>query len=318
MRIVAALGGNAFAAPGHRLTMAGQFAYAEQALTHLLPLLAPDVELLLVHGNGPQVGHMLIRVEQALGEAYALPLEVCVAESEGELGYVLQQTLYNLMHAKGVARPVASVLTQVVVDPEDPAFHHPTKPIGPAYDAERAAALEAEGFAVVKEHGRGFRRVVASPRPLRVVEQEVIEDLLTDGVLVIAAGGGGIPVVERGARLAGVDAVIDKDLAAALLADALKADLLVILTGVPCAYLRYGTPEQVCLHKLRPDEAQSLLSDGEFPPGSMGPKIEAAVRFLAAAPQAGRAAIICDPPTLDAALRGEAGTIITRNQEESA
>ena len=311
---MAALGGNAFAAPGHGLTMAGQFAYAEQALTHLLPLLAPGVELMLAHGNGPQVGHMLIRVEQALGEAYALPLEVCVAESEGELGYVLQQTLYNLMHAQGLARPVASVLTQVVVDPHDPGFAHPPKPIGPYYDAPRARALEAEGFAMVEEPGRGFRRVVASPRPLRVVEQEVIEDLLGDGVLVIAAGGGGIPVVQTGERLAGVDAVIDKDLAASLLADVLGADLLVILTGVPCAYLRYGTPEQVCLHNLTVLEARALLAEGHFPAGSMGPKIEAAVGFV---DRASRTAIICDPPSLAAALSGEAGTIVTWTKEGS-
>lgn len=314
MRIVAALGGNAFAAPGRGLTMAGQFAYAEEALAHLLPLLAPDVELMLAHGNGPQVGHMLIRVEQALGEAYALPLEVCVAESEGELGYVLQQTLYNLMHARGVPRPVASVLTQVVVDPHDPGFAHPTKPIGPYYDAARAAALASEGFALVEEPGRGFRRVVASPRPLRVVEQVVIEDLLSDGVLVIAAGGGGIPVVETEGHLTGVDAVIDKDRAAALLADVLNADLLVILTGVPCAYLHYGTPQQVGLHRIPAHEARALLVDGHFPAGSMGPKIEAAVDFVN---RASRTAIICDPPTLAAALRGEAGTIITWTQEEN-
>lgn len=311
-RVVAVLGGNAFQKPGEPLTMAGQFAFAREAIESLSPLLANDVDLLLGHGNGPQVGHMLIRVEEALGKAYALPLEVCVAESEGELGYVLAQTLRNACAERGVRRAIASVLTQVIVDPRDPAFALPSKPIGPFYEHDTAEALRAKGFVFREDAGRGYRRVVASPRPREVVEADVIATLLQNRTLVIAGGGGGVPVVEIDGRLHGVDAVVDKDHTAALLADAIDAELLVILTGVPCAYVHFGKPEQRPIGRVDATTLDRLALEGHFAPGSMGPKVEAVIAF---ASRPGRRAIICDPPSLARALEGEAGTIVTAGGE---
>lgn len=309
MRAIVVLGGNAFASSTGKLTMAGQFAFAREVIDALGPLLERDVELVVGHGNGPQVGHMLIRVEQSLGEAYAIPLEVCVAESEGELGYVLDQSLYNVLAERDIRRPVVSVLTQVVVDERDRAFEQPTKPIGPFYNADRAEALRAEGMCVVEDAGRGYRRVVASPEPIEIVELDVIASLVASGAIVIAAGGGGIPVVRDGKKLRGVDAVIDKDRAAALLGERLSADLLVIVTGVPSAYLDWGKPSQRPLGRVTPEDVRKYHAEGHFAPGSMGPKMAAAARF-ADAP--GRRAIVCDPASVQAALRGEAGTIVER------
>lgn len=306
-RLVIALGGNAFATPGEPLTMAGQFRFAERVARQLVPILRSDRQIVITHGNGPQVGQMLVRVEEALGKAYAVPLEVCVAESEGELGYVLQQSLYNVLRETGPAPCIAGVLTQVVVAADDPAFAAPTKPVGQFYSAEQAAQLRRLGFAVKEDAGRGYRRVVASPRPLRIVETGVIDALLSLGVIVIGAGGGGIPVVEQDGKLAGVEAVVDKDLASAVLAAALGAGELLILTGVPCAYRAYRTPQQSPLGRLTPAEASELLAGGHFAPGSMQPKIEAAIQF---AQRPGCRAVICDPDSATAALAGTAGTII--------
>lgn len=289
--------------------MDSQFEFAQVALRQLIPLLTPEYELLLGHGNGPQVGHMLIRVEQALGSAYHLPLEVCVAESEGELGYVIQQTMNNLLGELGIDRAVAGVITQVEVDRTDPAFHIPTKPIGPFLDQDEAQRLESQGFAVVEDSGRGWRRVVPSPRPIDVVEAPVIEKLLSLGVLVIAAGGGGIPVVRENGKLRGIEAVIDKDFTSALLAEQVGAELLVILTGVPNAFVDFGKPTQRPLNRATPEEVRRLLGEGQFPPGSMAPKMEAAAIF---ASRPGRRAIVCDPTTLAGALVGEAGTVVEK------
>lgn len=306
-RAIVVLGGNAFMPPDGRLTMAGQFRFAREAVACFGPLLRRDVQLVVSHGNGPQVGHMLIRVEEALGKAYSVPLEVCVAESEGELGYVLEQTLHNLLIEIGATRPIAGLLTQVVVDKDDPAFADPTKPIGPFYDAQQAEHLIEQGFTIREDAGRGFRRVVPSPVPREIVEADVVGHLLDLGVLVIAAGGGGIPVVRDDGRLHGVDAVVDKDLTAALLGEGIAADLLVILTGVPCAYRHFGTSRQAPIGHVEVAEAEKLLAEGHFAPGSMGPKVTAALQF---AGQPGRTAIICDPPSLSAALAGKAGTRI--------
>lgn len=308
-RVVAAVGGNAFVRPGEKLTMAGQFRFARDALLQLRPLLL-DYRLVLAHGNGPQVGHMLTRVEQSLGQTYSIPLEVCVAESEGELGYVLMQTMHNVLCELGRRRSVATLLTQVVVDPKDPAFGRPTKPIGPHYDATRARALEAQGFALCEERGRGFRRVVPSPEPRAIIDVDIVEQLLDMDVVVIAAGGGGIPVVQEQGRLRGVDAVIDKDLTAAMLADRIDAELFVIITGVPCAYTDFGTSRQQPIGVVRPEDVRALAAEGHFPPGSMGPKMEAAARFVT---NERRRAIVCDPATLAEALAGRGGTLVRRS-----
>jgi carbamate kinase len=311
-RVVIALGGNAFVAAGEPLTMGGQVRFAHEAMRALLPVFESGAEVVLTHGNGPQVGHMLVRVEQSLGAAYEIPLEVCVAESEGELGYVLAQSLHNVLAERALARLVVSVLTQVEVDPGDPAFGRPTKPIGPFYEEARAKELRARGYAVVEDAGRGFRRVVPSPVPLAIVEADVVAKLLALGVVVVAAGGGGVPVVRRGERLEGVDAVIDKDRASALLAKRVGADLLLVLTGVPCAYIGFGTSARAPVGRVTPAEVRALASEGHFPEGSMGPKMEAAADFVDAT---GGVAIVTDPRSVGEALAGRAGTRVEREGE---
>jgi carbamate kinase len=303
-KLVISLGGNAFAGANEEMTMSGQFAFAAAALEPLSRFLDSDSQLLVTHGNGPQVGYILTRVEEALGKAYSLPLEVCVAESEGEIGYVLQQTLHNLTRGR---HPVATLLTQVLVDENDPAFLNPTKPVGPWFELQQAATLEAAGIALVYDSdGRG-RRVVPSPRPMSIVEVQVIRQMLELGVIVIAAGGGGIPVVERNGRLEGVEAVVDKDLATALLAVAIGADLLVLVTGVPGVYTNFLSGDACLLEHIHPDELEALASAGHFPPGSMGPKVEAAIAYVRAT---GKRAVICQPGDLVQAIAGKLGTIV--------
>lgn len=307
---IVALGGNAFARPGEPITMAGQFAFAESLFRQLIPLLTSGRRIVVTHGNGPQVGQMLTRVEASAGKAYSLPLEVCVAESEGELGYVLQRSLSNVLREHGMQRPVVSVLTQVLVDEADPAFELPSKPVGVFYSADQAASLRDRGFVVKEDSGRGFRRVVPSPQPSGIVEAEVIRRLVKSGVIVIAVGGGGIPVVERDGRLCGVDAVVDKDLSSALLGELIDADQMLILTSVPCAYCDFGTASQTALKRMSPDEAAALIKAGHFAPGSMLPKIEAAVRF---SKRPGCRTTICDAESLPGALQNSAGTLVQSN-----
>ena len=303
-KLVISLGGNAFAGANEAMTMSGQFAFAAATLEPLSRFLDSDSQLLVTHGNGPQVGYILTRVEEALGKAYSLPLEVCVAESEGEIGYVLQQTLHNLTRGR---HPVATLLTQVLVDENDPAFLNPSKPVGPWFEPQQAATLEAAGIALVYDSdGRG-RRVVPSPRPTSIVEVQVIRQMLELGVIVIAAGGGGIPVVERNGKLEGVEAVVDKDLATALLAVAIGADLLVLVTGVPGVYTNFLSDDARLLEHIQPNELEALASAGHFPPGSMGPKVEAAIHYVRAT---GKRAVICQPGDLVQAIAGKLGTIV--------
>ncbi|MCA9017499.1 MAG: carbamate kinase [Planctomycetaceae bacterium] len=306
-RTILALGGNAFAAPGAPLTMARQFEFAREVFQSLSPLLIDDRELMISHGNGPQVGHMLIRVEEALGKAYAIPLEVCVAESEGELGYVITQTLHNLLETQRRHRPIASILTQVVVDQNDPAFQHPTKAIGPFYTTAQAAEVRQRGFPLREEGERGFRRIVPSPLPREIIDVDVIASLLRSGVLVVAAGGGGIPVIREGAQLRGVEAVVDKDLTSALLGTLIEARLLLILTDVPGAYRDFNTPAQSLIGRIGITQAQRLLDEGHFGEGSMQPKIAAGIQFSR---RPDCRTIICNVDSLEQALQGLAGTII--------
>lgn len=301
-----ALGGNAFARPGVPLTSAGQVAFAADIAARLLPTLACAPRALLLHGNGPQVGHMLARVEAALDAAYAQPLDVCVAETEGELGYVLAQALINALRAAGYAREVVTLLTQVLVDAADAAFARPTKPVGGFHSAADAARLRAQGHALREDAaGRGFRRVVASPRPLAVLETSVITRLVDAGVLVIAAGGGGIPVREVAGRIEGVEAVVDKDASAALLAAALDFDTLLMLTDVPQACRDFGCAGEQGIGRITSAGLAVLAAAGHFAAGSMLPKVEAACAFV---DRAARRAIICAPDNLEAALAGTAGT----------
>lgn len=306
---VVALGGNALIREGESGRVEEQMRHIREATAHLPALLEKGYNLLITHGNGPIVGHLLLQNEAAKGTVPPMPLDVCDADSEGSIGYLTQQTLANRLRGIGGGRPAVSLITQIVVDRNDPAFARPTKPVGPFYTHQEAEALRRRtGWAMMEDAGRGFRRVVPSPRPLEVVEQEAIRILLEHGVIVIAAGGGGIPVVrEENGVLVGIEAVIDKDLATSLLARTLGAEALIILTAVEHVYRGFGRPEQSPLARLTAGEARELQQAGEFPPGSMGPKIEAALEFLAGG---GREVLITLPEALADALEGRTGTRI--------
>jgi len=298
---VVALGGNALMRPGERGTAAEQRANLREVATALRPLLA-ETELVVTHGNGPQVGNELIRQERAAEEAPPLPLYLAVAQTQAEIGALIESELSPV-----AGRPVVCLLTHVLVDEDDPAFEEPTKPVGPFYDETKARQLEDErGWQVVHDAGRGWRRVVPSPVPLQVVELEAIRSLLASGSIVVACGGGGIPATRRGDHVAGIDAVIDKDRASSLLARALGADRFVILTEVPAVYANFGTDQQQELRELSVDDAGALLP--ELAAGSMRPKVEASVEFVRAT---GREALITSPAALGDALEGRTGTRVT-------
>lgn len=306
---VVALGGNALIRQGEKGEVEEQLRHIRESVLHLPLLLAKGYALVITHGNGPVVGQLLLQNEAARETVPSMPLDVCDADSEGSIGYLTQQTLVNVLRGRNGERSVVSLITQVVVDPVDPAFAKPTKPVGPFYSAAEADELRrTKGWAVVADAGRGYRRVVPSPRPLRVVEEEAIRILLNHGVVVIAAGGGGVPVMQTEAgELRGVEAVIDKDRVSALLAGRLGARLLVILTAVDFVYRRFGRPDREPLPRLDVATARRLLAEGEFAPGSMGPKIEAAIDFLSAG---GREVLITLPENLADALDGKTGTRI--------
>ena len=296
MSTVVALGGNALMRPGERGTAAEQLANLRRAVAALQPLL-DEPELVLTHGNGPQVGNELLRQERASEEVPPLPLWLAVAQTQAEIGALISVELRPAL----AGRDPACVLTHVCVAADDPAFDRPTKPIGPFYSAEQAEVLERErGWTLVSDANRGHRRVVPSPLPLEVIELEVIRRL-SESAVVIACGGGGIPVVRRGARLAGVDAVIDKDRASALLARGLRADRLVILTEVPAVYRNFGGPDQEEIRSLSAADAKELLPT--LAEGSMRPKVESALAF-------GRETLITNFDALESALAGGGGTRI--------
>jgi carbamate kinase len=297
---VVALGGNALMRPGERGTAAEQRANLREACAALRPLLGEE-RLVVTHGNGPQVGNELLRQERAAAEAPPLPLYLAVAQTQAEIGALIESEL-----APVAGRPVACLITHVLVAEDDPAFEEPTKPVGPFYDEARAGELEAErGWKVVHDAGRGWRRVVPSPAPLEVVELGAIRSLLAAGTIVVACGGGGIPATRRGEHLAGIDAVIDKDRASSLLARSLDADRLVILTEVPAVYSGFGTERQEELRELAADDAAALVP--QLAAGSMRPKVDASVQFVRAT---GRQALITSPAALGDALEGRSGTRI--------
>jgi carbamate kinase len=297
---VVALGGNALMRPGERGTAAEQRANLRRACEALRPLL-DERQLVITHGNGPQVGNALLRQERAADEAPPLPLYLAVAQTQAEIGALVESELEPV-----AGRAVACLLTHVLVADDDPAFSEPTKPVGPFYDEAKAHELERErGWQLVHDAGRGWRRVVPSPLPLEVVELEAIRSLLASGTIVVACGGGGIPATRRGAHLAGIDAVIDKDRASSLLARKLGADRLVILTEVDAVSRDFGGAKQQELRELSVDEAEALVP--ELAAGSMRPKVEASVEFVRAT---GRAALITSPAALGEAIEGRSGTRI--------
>ena len=280
--IVVALGGNALVQEGEKGTIQEQFANTRKSITGIVQCIKKGFDVVITHGNGPQVGNMLLRTELSRDKVPELPLEICVADTEGEIGYMIQQTMVNNLQREQIKKCAVTILTQVIVDKDDSAFRNPTKPVGPFFTAEEAGKIINEkGWAMVDDSHRGYRRVVASPRPLEIVEKESVKRLLESGEVVIAAGGGGIPViVEEDGSLKGVDAVVDKDLASSVLALDIKADCLMMLTGVEHVCLDYGESDQKPLETITIEEAERYMAEGHFPPGSMGPKVQAGVNFL--------------------------------------
>ena len=307
--IVIALGGNAIMPKGEKASIKNQFKNTEKAVENIAKLAQKSPRIVLTHGNGPQVGNILIRVEESLGKAYSIPLEVAVAESEGEIGYILGQALRNEFAKKGISKPIVSILTQVLVDKNDPMFRKPTKFVGPFYSEKQAVLLKKKGLKVKKDSNRGWRRVVPSPKPLKIVEVKIIKKLVEQKVIVIAAGGGGIPVYKSKNILKGIEAVIDKDLASACLATSIKAGSLIILTGVKKVYLNYSKKNQKPIKKMNVKQAKKFLSEGHFPEGSMGPKIRASINFLEGG---GKKVLITSPKYLLKALKGKEGTWLTK------
>ncbi len=304
---VVALGGNAVIKKGQRGDIYEQFANARASLEPFVPLIAAGAPLVVTHGNGPQVGDLLLMAEAARGEVPELPLGVLVADSQGQMGYMFQQSLKNHLILGGIDRDVVTVLTQVVVARDDDRLQRFTKPIGPFFDQATAKQRMADKGVVLKEDaGRGWRRVVPSPTPLAIVEIEIIRGLVTRGDVVIACGGGGIPVYyEEDGRLEGVDAVVDKDLASATLARGLGAHVFISATPIEQVYLNFEKPGQQALDVVTSAEAKSYLDEGHFGEGSMRPKVAAVIAFLEGG---GKLGVVTTPELVPAALRGEAGT----------
>jgi len=305
-----AIGGNSLIKDKDHQTVQDQYEAAYETCEHIADVIASGWRVVVTHGNGPQVGFILLRSELARHAIHEVPLVSCVADTLGAIGWHLQMALGNVLRLRGMPGHVATVVTQCVVDAADPSFANPTKPIGMFYTREEALKHAAErGWTVAEDSNRGWRRVVPSPRPLEVVEVEAIKALLEAGVMVVAAGGGGIPVV-RGpdGTLRGIDAVIDKDLASSLLATALGVDTLVISTAVPGAFVDFGKPTQRMLERVTVAELKELHAQGHFGKGSMGPKVAAIIQFLE---RGGREAIITSPELLAEAVEGRAGTHVT-------
>jgi carbamate kinase len=306
---VVAFGGNALLRPEDHGTQDDQLARAKQAARWLAEVVRHGYKLIVVHGNGPQVGNILVQNEEASTKIPPQTLDVCVAQTEGSMGFLLQQAIRNRLDSIGVGGDVATILTEVEVDPADAAFKRPTKPIGPFVTRYRAEALERDlGWTMREDAGRGWRHVVASPRPLRILNLETITHMLRGAAVVIAAGGGGIPVVRgRDGQWRGVEAVIDKDYASSLLASELQAEIYVVLTGVAKVAIDFEKPSERMLDRLTVAEATRYLAEGQFPAGSMGPKIEAAVQFVTCG---GKQVLITDVEHLRDALQGREGTLI--------
>ena len=308
MRLTIALGGNAILKPGQQGTAAEQLANVYQSCQQIGELAASGHEIVITHGNGPQVGNILLQQASA-AKIPALPLDFCGAQTQGFIGYMIQNSLLNVFKDKKLNIQSTSVITQVLVDQNDPAFERPSKPVGPFFEQEHARKREREnGEKWVEDSGRGWRRVVPSPKPIKIMEKELINDLKKKKRIVIAAGGGGIPVIKRENELKGVEAVIDKDRAGCILAQNTDSDFFFILTDVDNVMINYGTEAEQALREVSISEIEKHLSEGQFGQGSMAPKVESAVNFVR---EGGKKAVITSLDKLSAAFKGEAGTIIS-------
>ncbi|MBN2126768.1 MAG: carbamate kinase [Candidatus Diapherotrites archaeon] len=325
MKLVVALGGNALIQEKQKGTIAEQFSNARKALDGVIKIIQENHNIVLTHGNGPQVGNILIRSQLGEGKAYGIPLGVADAQSQGEIGYMLEQCLQNKLNEKGIKKKVCCLLTQVLVDENDSAVKNPSKPVGPFLSKEKADELKSFGANVIEDAGRGYRRVVPSPNPIDIIEKKEIQALIDSGAIVICCGGGGIPVyygkpkaielsesqkneiAEKGFWLEGMDAVIDKDCASALLGNQINADELMILTAVEKVYLNFGKENQKELNKITVKEAKQYLTEGHFAKGSMEPKIRAAISFIE---NGGKKVIISSIEKCFEAFKEKTGTII--------
>ncbi|NLJ79735.1 MAG: carbamate kinase [Firmicutes bacterium] len=308
-KIVIALGGNAMVRPGEAGGIEEQTANLSASLTRIVELVGLGHQITITHGNGPQVGNLLIQQEAARRQVPSFPLDVSVAQTQGQIGYLIQNGLSAQLKKQGIDKPVTSLITRVLVRESDPAFQNPSKPVGPFFSEEHARERMARGEDWIEDSGRGWRKVVPSPQPVEIVELPIIKALAGRGAIVIAAGGGGIPVVERSGTLVGIEAVVDKDLTGCLLAADLDADLMVILTDVEKVALNFGTPNQIDLAQITLSEARNYQKEGHFGAGSMGPKVEAACKFVEIT---GGRAIITSLDRVVGAVQGKAGTSIVR------
>ena len=305
---VVAVGGNSLIKDKNRQTIPDQFDAAKESMKHIADMIEAGWDVVITHGNGPQVGFILRRSELSAHELHEVPLDYCGADSQGAIGYMFERALFSEFQTRGMGKHAAAIVTQTVVSKTDPAFEHPTKPIGSFMDEAEAKKRAAEdGWIVVEDAGRGWRRVVPSPKPLDIVEAPAIKALIDAGISVIAVGGGGIPVIESDGidKLVGVEAVIDKDFGSSLLANMLNADLFVISTAVEKVSLNFNTPDQKDIDEMTVAEAKQYIAEGHFAKGSMLPKVEAIIKFLESG---GKKALIVDPPNIGRALRGETGT----------
>ena len=311
--VLVAIGGNALIRGDQKGTAEEQFANAMETAAGVVQLIKAGHRVVLTHGNGPQVGAMLVRSEEAAAHVYRMPYDTCVAATQGEIGYVLQYAMWQLLQKAHLRVPVVSLVTQVTVDKNDPAFSHPTKPVGPFYPADEAEHYRKNlRWTMVEFPGKGFRRVVPSPQPQEIVELEAIRACVDKGLVVIAGGGGGVPVFNDHDISKGAEAVIDKDLTSAILASRLGADIFAIATGEEKVYINYGTPNRRALDVMTDAECRQFLAEGQFPEGSMGPKIQAALTYLE---RRGREVVITDIEHLLPAVEGKAGTHIRSVQE---
>lgn len=305
---VVAVGGNALIKDKNKKSIEDQFAAAKETMGHIASMIESGWNVVVTHGNGPQVGFILRRSELALGELHPVPLDYCGADTQGAIGYMFQKALRNEFKDRGINKKAVTVVTQVLVDKNDPAFESPAKPIGSFLDEATVKERQGSGKHYVEDAGRGWRQVVASPEPQEIVEVDAIKLLIKEGYIVVSVGGGGIPVIEReGGDLFGVEAVIDKDFASALLANSVNADLLLISTAVEKVALNFNTPDEKLLDQITVAEAEQYIEEGHFAPGSMLPKIRACLKFIE---NGGEKALVTDPENIPRALAGETGTWI--------